>query len=264
MGLNNIAEGIVDISIGHGVDPRDYSLLAFGAAGPMMLPALLDETRVQSVIVPPHPGLFSALGLLSAPTSSTPTAAAPTRCSAPTPPARSTTLFAADGGRAAHASSATASRASSSSARWTPASSARPGRRRSSTSRAARSTRRRSTTMIESFHVAYQQRTGNRFDALPGAGRDLPRAGQGADREGRLPADRPPQRRRARRRARDHAALHLRRGGHRARVRPRRAAVPATSSRAPRSSARSCPPPRSAPASAPRSGAYGEIVIERA
>jgi N-methylhydantoinase A len=65
MGLNNIAEGIVDISIGHGIDPRDYSLLAFGAAGPMMLPALLDETRVQSVIVPPHPGLFSALGLLS-------------------------------------------------------------------------------------------------------------------------------------------------------------------------------------------------------
>ena len=65
MGLNNVAEGIVDISIGHGVDPRDYSLLAFGAAGPMMLPALLDETRVQSVIVPPHPGLFSALGLLS-------------------------------------------------------------------------------------------------------------------------------------------------------------------------------------------------------
>lgn len=65
MGLNNVAEGIVDISIGHGIDPRDYSLLAFGAAGPMMLPALLDETRVQRVIVPPHPGLFSALGLLS-------------------------------------------------------------------------------------------------------------------------------------------------------------------------------------------------------
>ena len=65
MGLNNIAEGIVDISIGHGIDPRDYSLLAFGAAGPMMLPALLDETRVKRIIVPPHPGLFSALGLLS-------------------------------------------------------------------------------------------------------------------------------------------------------------------------------------------------------
>jgi N-methylhydantoinase A len=65
MGLNNIAEGIVDISIGHGIDPRDYSMLAFGAAGPMMLPTLLEETRVKSIIVPPHPGLFSALGLLS-------------------------------------------------------------------------------------------------------------------------------------------------------------------------------------------------------
>jgi N-methylhydantoinase A len=31
----------------------------------MMLPTLLEETRVKSIIVPPHPGLFSALGLLS-------------------------------------------------------------------------------------------------------------------------------------------------------------------------------------------------------
>jgi N-methylhydantoinase A len=65
MGINNIAEGIVDLSVKHGLDPRLYSLVAFGAAGPMMLPPLLDELRVESVIVPPHPGLFSALGLLS-------------------------------------------------------------------------------------------------------------------------------------------------------------------------------------------------------
>jgi len=65
MGLNNIAEGIVNIAVKHGVDPRDYSLLAYGAAGPMLLPATLDLVRVRRVIVPPHPGLFSALGLLS-------------------------------------------------------------------------------------------------------------------------------------------------------------------------------------------------------
>jgi N-methylhydantoinase A len=65
MGINNIAEGIVDLSVKHGIDPRTYSLVAFGAAGPMMLPALLEELRVERVIVPPHPGLFSALGLLS-------------------------------------------------------------------------------------------------------------------------------------------------------------------------------------------------------
>jgi len=41
-------------------------MVAYGAAGPMMLPALLEQMHVKSVIVPPHPGLFSALGLVSA------------------------------------------------------------------------------------------------------------------------------------------------------------------------------------------------------
>ena len=66
IGLNNVAEGIFNIAIKHGIDPRDYSLMAFGAAGPLLLPALADLIQVKSVIVPPHPGLFSALGLLSA------------------------------------------------------------------------------------------------------------------------------------------------------------------------------------------------------
>lgn len=66
IGLNNVAEGIFNIAIKHGIDPRDYSLMAFGAAGPLLLPALADLIHVKSVVVPPHPGLFSALGLLSA------------------------------------------------------------------------------------------------------------------------------------------------------------------------------------------------------
>ncbi|MBI4692765.1 MAG: hydantoinase/oxoprolinase family protein [Gammaproteobacteria bacterium] len=66
IGLNNIAEGIFNIAIKHGIDLRDYSLMAFGAAGPLLLPALADLIHVKCVIVPPHPGLFSALGLLSA------------------------------------------------------------------------------------------------------------------------------------------------------------------------------------------------------
>ncbi|GAA3551729.1 hydantoinase/oxoprolinase family protein [Amycolatopsis ultiminotia] len=65
IGINNIAEGVVNIAIQHGVDPRDYSLVAFGAAGPMLLPAVLDLVHAAEVIVPPHPGLFSALGLVS-------------------------------------------------------------------------------------------------------------------------------------------------------------------------------------------------------
>jgi N-methylhydantoinase A len=66
MALNNVAEGVFDVVVKNGVDPRDYSMVAFGAAGPMMLPALLDMINLKSVIVPPHPGLFSALGLVSA------------------------------------------------------------------------------------------------------------------------------------------------------------------------------------------------------
>jgi len=65
IGLNNIAEGLIDVTIGRGLDPRDYSLVAFGAAGPLMLPAILDDVKARRVIVPPFPGLFSALGLLS-------------------------------------------------------------------------------------------------------------------------------------------------------------------------------------------------------
>lgn len=65
IGLHNIAEGIVDIVIRNGVDPREFSLVIFGAGGPMLIPSLLDIVQVREAIVPPHPGLFSAIGLLS-------------------------------------------------------------------------------------------------------------------------------------------------------------------------------------------------------
>ncbi len=65
LGLNHISEGILDITIRRAIDPRDYALMAYGSAGPMLLPAVLDEVGAKSLIVPPYPGLFSALGLLS-------------------------------------------------------------------------------------------------------------------------------------------------------------------------------------------------------
>lgn len=65
MAVHNIAEGVFNVAIKDGVDPRDYSLIAYGAAGPMLLPAAMDAVHCKQVIVPPDPGLFSALGLLS-------------------------------------------------------------------------------------------------------------------------------------------------------------------------------------------------------
>ena len=61
----NIAEEVLNVAVRHGVDPRDFSLVAYGAAGPMLLPATLDLLQARRVVVPPHPGLFSAIGLLS-------------------------------------------------------------------------------------------------------------------------------------------------------------------------------------------------------
>ncbi len=61
----NIAEEVTNVAVRHGVDPRDFSLVAYGAAGPMLLPPALNLLQARRVVVPPHPGLFSALGLLS-------------------------------------------------------------------------------------------------------------------------------------------------------------------------------------------------------
>lgn len=63
--LNNIAEEVTNIAIRHGTDPRDFALVACGAGGPMLLAGVLDLLQVKEIIVPPHPGLFSALGLMA-------------------------------------------------------------------------------------------------------------------------------------------------------------------------------------------------------
>jgi len=54
------------VSVERGHDPRDYTLVAFGGAGPLHAPALADALGIQQILVPPSPGVLSALGLLMA------------------------------------------------------------------------------------------------------------------------------------------------------------------------------------------------------
>lgn len=54
------------VSVERGYDPRSFTLVAFGGAGPMHVCALAEELEVGKIIVPPNPGMFSALGLLTA------------------------------------------------------------------------------------------------------------------------------------------------------------------------------------------------------
>lgn len=60
----NMADAIRLVSISKGYDPRDFALVAFGGAGALHGVALAQELSVPTVIVPPHPGVTSALGCL--------------------------------------------------------------------------------------------------------------------------------------------------------------------------------------------------------
>ena len=54
------------VSTERGRDPREFTLVAFGGAGPIHAVALAESLGMSRVLVPPYPGLFSALGLLLA------------------------------------------------------------------------------------------------------------------------------------------------------------------------------------------------------
>jgi N-methylhydantoinase A len=60
----NMADAVRLISISRGYDPRDFALVAFGGAGALHGAALARELSIPTVIVPPNPGVTSALGCL--------------------------------------------------------------------------------------------------------------------------------------------------------------------------------------------------------
>ncbi len=62
-----MAEAMRLVSIGRGIDPRGYALLPLGGGGPIHAAALAAELGISRIVVPPHPGVLSAAGLLSAP-----------------------------------------------------------------------------------------------------------------------------------------------------------------------------------------------------
>jgi len=52
-------------SIRRGFDVRDFALVAFGGAGPLFACAIANELSISTIVIPPNPGLTSALGLLA-------------------------------------------------------------------------------------------------------------------------------------------------------------------------------------------------------
>ena len=77
LSTNECAEGILTIinasmanairsrTVQKGIDPREYALVAFGGAGPLHGAEVAAELGIKEVIVPPYPGITSAVGLLT-------------------------------------------------------------------------------------------------------------------------------------------------------------------------------------------------------
>jgi N-methylhydantoinase A len=66
LAVANIVRAIQIVSTERGRDPRAYALVPFGGAGPLLAAEIAAELSIREVLVPPNPGVISALGLLSA------------------------------------------------------------------------------------------------------------------------------------------------------------------------------------------------------
>jgi len=63
---SNMLRAIRAVSTLRGRDPRNFSLMAYGGAGPIHAVALARELEIKEVIIPPAAGVFSSFGLLFA------------------------------------------------------------------------------------------------------------------------------------------------------------------------------------------------------
>jgi N-methylhydantoinase A len=61
---NSMARGIRAVSVGRGHDPRRFTLVAFGGAGPLHACRLAELLDIPTVVIPSRPGVLSTWGLL--------------------------------------------------------------------------------------------------------------------------------------------------------------------------------------------------------
>ncbi|MBM3679615.1 MAG: hydantoinase/oxoprolinase family protein, partial [Actinobacteria bacterium] len=62
---HSMVQSIEENSVRKGFDPRDFALVAEGGAGPLWAAQIAIEVGTPYVIVPPHPGIAAAMGLLA-------------------------------------------------------------------------------------------------------------------------------------------------------------------------------------------------------
>jgi N-methylhydantoinase A len=62
-----MADAVRLVSVRRGYDPREFTLVACGGAGPMHACSVADKLEIRRILVPVYPGLLAAYGLLVAP-----------------------------------------------------------------------------------------------------------------------------------------------------------------------------------------------------
>ncbi|MHA1638130.1 MAG: hydantoinase/oxoprolinase family protein, partial [Candidatus Thorarchaeota archaeon] len=63
---SNMVQAIREVTVERGRDPRNFVLIPFGGAGSTQAVDIADALDIESILVPPHPGITSALGLICA------------------------------------------------------------------------------------------------------------------------------------------------------------------------------------------------------
>jgi N-methylhydantoinase A len=64
--ISAMANAVRHVTLERGLDPRDFTLVAYGGGGPLHAASVAKELSIRTVIIPHAPGHFSAVGMLMA------------------------------------------------------------------------------------------------------------------------------------------------------------------------------------------------------
>lgn len=62
--VSNMVRAIRSVSVERGYDPREFTLMPFGGAGPLHAEDVAEALDIRTILVPPHPGILCAQGLI--------------------------------------------------------------------------------------------------------------------------------------------------------------------------------------------------------
>ena len=60
----NMVYAIRALTVERGIDPREFVLCSYGGGGGLFAAEVAGQLGVESVVIPPHPAIFSAFGIL--------------------------------------------------------------------------------------------------------------------------------------------------------------------------------------------------------